>query len=217
MADLKKEIKDLTEATIVNDEDLLLIQSNGFNKKITKATLLKELEANKTEILNTIGTEAMGTIADTLKGGIKELNEKVTENITQIGTIKNNNFCVVSTNSVQSVPPNTETPILLNQKELGDLELTENKVKIKEDGTYIINSVVTSMSSFNFLLRQFLTIQNTRFNFVNSSALNECTNVITRILNLKKDDIVIISTSQSNDNNSSINVNARLEIIKVRD
>lgn len=73
MADTSKQIKDLVEATSVNDDDLILIQANDDNcRKVTKETLLREINQDKTTILNTIGTENMGTSATTLKGAIAE-------------------------------------------------------------------------------------------------------------------------------------------------
>ncbi|MEO2601024.1 hypothetical protein [Clostridium butyricum] len=88
MADTSKQIKDLIEATSVNKDDLILIQANDDNcRKVTKETLLREINQDKTTILNTIGTENMGTTATTLKGAIKEINNNMSSsNSTNIET-----------------------------------------------------------------------------------------------------------------------------------
>lgn len=81
MADaIKKQMKELEEKTTVADDDIILIQeTTDSNKKVTKANLLKEINADKTTILNTIGTENMGTTATTLKGAVKELGSQLNE------------------------------------------------------------------------------------------------------------------------------------------
>lgn len=49
MADTSKQIKDLIEATSVNKDDLILVQANDDNcVKVTKETLLKEINQDKT-------------------------------------------------------------------------------------------------------------------------------------------------------------------------
>ncbi|MEX0084640.1 hypothetical protein AB2T90_19600, partial [Clostridium butyricum] len=85
---MAKQMKELVEATTVNDADILLIQdTTDSNKKVTKANLLKEINQDKTTILNTIGTENMGTSATTLKGAVKELGSQMNENTNGINTI----------------------------------------------------------------------------------------------------------------------------------
>lgn len=97
-----KQIKELTEANKVNDDDILLIQdTTGANKKVTKINLLKEInqeqantnqniktitenisdlsESNKT-IIDTIGNEDMGTDSNTLKGAIGEHSKAIDKN-----------------------------------------------------------------------------------------------------------------------------------------
>ena len=86
MADvIKKQMKELEEKTTVADDDILLIQeTTDSNKKVTKANLLKELNQSKTDILNTIGTEAMGTTATDITGAIAEHTSKLNENANDI-------------------------------------------------------------------------------------------------------------------------------------
>lgn len=90
MADvIKKQMKELEEKTTVADDDILLIQeTTDSNKKVTKANLLKELNQSKTDILNTIGTETMGTTATTLKGAVKELGSQLNENVQDLAKVK---------------------------------------------------------------------------------------------------------------------------------
>lgn len=93
MADTSKQIKDLIEATSVNNDDLFLVQANDDNcRKVTKETLLREINADKTTILNTIGTENMGTTATTLKGAISEHEGQINTVTSQLNDIVNNNL-----------------------------------------------------------------------------------------------------------------------------
>lgn len=65
MADTSKQIKDLVEATSVNDDDLILIQANDDNcRKVTKETLLREINQDKTTILNDLGDKTQLTTTD---------------------------------------------------------------------------------------------------------------------------------------------------------
>lgn len=121
MADTSKQIKDLIEATSVNKDDLILVQANDDNcVKVTKETLLKEINQDKTTILNTIGTENMGTTATTLKDAIKEVNSQLVNNVKDINNLKNitvtkNDLDTVNTNvlnntqEINSVKNNIET------------------------------------------------------------------------------------------------------------
>lgn len=60
-------------------------------KKVqTNTNNISSLETNKTEILNTIGTETMGTTATTLKGAIKEHEIQINNNTTQLNEKANN-------------------------------------------------------------------------------------------------------------------------------
>lgn len=127
MADTSKQIKDLIEATSVNKDDLILVQANDDNcVKVTKETLLKEINQDKTTILNTIGTENMGTTATTLKGAVKELGSQLNENTQQINNVK--------------------TDISTNYTKKTDLQITNNNINTQK--SRIDTLIQTSSTSF---------------------------------------------------------------------
>lgn len=123
-----QQIKDLTEATTVNNDDILLIQdTTDANKKVTKENLLKEInqeqlninkniktitenisnldESDKT-ITDIIGTETMGTTATTLKGAIGEHNQQIN--------------CMAYFDNIRDMIFNTKANKTINIKIIGD-------------------------------------------------------------------------------------------------
>lgn len=65
----------LRDGDIITEDKLAIIDSNT-----------DKYNANKTEILNTIGTEEMGTTATTIKGAVKELGSQLNENTQKLAS-----------------------------------------------------------------------------------------------------------------------------------
>lgn len=103
MSDIKLKLTDIISTTEINDEDKIVITQNDVSARRIKAkdivdkftkdikTDVENLNNNKTEILNTIGSEEMGVLATSVKGAIKEVNDKVTDNTTKLENIAHYN------------------------------------------------------------------------------------------------------------------------------
>lgn len=90
MADTSKQIKDLIEATSVNNDDLILVQANDDNcVKVTKETLLREINQDKTTILNDLGDKTQLTTTDktSIVNAINENTSHLNENANDIAIL----------------------------------------------------------------------------------------------------------------------------------
>lgn len=88
-------INEIVTTTSINTDDKVVVTQNGTETrranakdlvdkftegiKANVADLTKTVQDNKTEILNTIGNEEMGTTATTIKGAVKELGSHLND------------------------------------------------------------------------------------------------------------------------------------------
>lgn len=87
---LKEKKNGIISLVPINASEIKIANIN--NKFITGKNVegaLEELKDNKTDILNTIGNEAMGTTATTVKGAIAEHGNQINNNTTQLNAIAN--------------------------------------------------------------------------------------------------------------------------------
>lgn len=130
-------INEIVTTTSINTDDKVVVTQNGTETrranakdlvdkftegiKANVADLTKTVQDNKTEILNTIGTETMGTTATTLKGAIAEHTSQLNDNVQEINNVKNDIF----TNYAKKTDVND---LANNKANLVDLQYTNTKV-----------------------------------------------------------------------------------------
>lgn len=92
---LKEKKNGIINLVPINASEIKIANIN--NKFITGKNVegaLEELKDNKTDILNTIGNEAMGTTATTVKGAIAEHGNQINNNTTQLKEMANPNLLI---------------------------------------------------------------------------------------------------------------------------
>lgn len=106
----------------------------------TNTNNISDLEADKTDILNAIGTTNMGTTATTVKGAIAEHENQINNNTTQLNDFASyGNYAI--TNNI-SIPTGIDTlmPLDLVIQSNDFFELVDGKIKILKKGTYLVSS-----------------------------------------------------------------------------
>ena len=152
-------INEIVTTTGVNDDDKVVVTQNGTetrranakdlvdkfteNIKTNVSTLTQTVNNNKTEILNTIGSEEMGVLATSVKGAIKEVNDKVTNNTTQLNDItKYGSHDVIALGLAVIDVPSVRT-YSINSTALTDYATNNKGVELYfPSGQYNLNSTI---------------------------------------------------------------------------
>ena len=102
--DSSKEIADTSKSNLDSANTLAEANIEELNKLgdvtdlaiqvQTNTNNISDLEADKTDILTTIGTENMGTTTTTLKGAIAEHENQINDNTTQLNDLANTNLFI---------------------------------------------------------------------------------------------------------------------------